>query len=184
MNNVASLAAYAVENIRPVEAPEGNPLLQVSSVVRKLFVVLHGCYGSLFVGKFSTGQKDGFGNDKGTLAAMKVWGSKLQRFPGDVIEAAAGRLSDEHPKFPPNLPEFELLCAAVMPRQTFAEQEGIKRLPAPVVVPVAVSLERCNDGKDWARTLLARHGAGEVLKPIQLRFAREALRIDPKAVPA
>ncbi len=183
MHNVATLAANAVDHMHAGAAPAGEPL-QVSAVVRKLFVVLHGYYGNLFVGKFSTGQKDGSGRDKGTVAAMKVWDSKLGRFPGDVLETAAGRLSSEHPKFPPNLPEFELLCEAAMPRQTFAEENNLVRLPAPVVTPVVVSLAKRNDGKDWARTLLARHEAGEVLKPIQLRFAREAVGITPHKVVA
>lgn len=29
--------------------------------------------------------------------------------------------------------------------------------------------------KDWARVLIARHEAGENVRPISLRFAREAL---------
>jgi hypothetical protein len=33
--------------------------------------------------------------------------------------------------------------------------------------------------KDWARAILARHAAGEKVRPISLRFAREALK-EPK----
>jgi hypothetical protein len=31
------------------------------------------------------------------------------------------------------------------------------------------------DQKDWARRLIAKHEAGERIRPISLRFAREAL---------
>jgi hypothetical protein len=34
--------------------------------------------------------------------------------------------------------------------------------------------------KDWARRIVARHEAGEKVRPIALRFAREALRLDLK----
>ena len=180
MNNLATLAAGAVHHLHHGHsAPAAEPL--VSPAVRKLFILLHGSYGSLFISKFSTGEKDAKGHDKGIRAAMKVWESKLQRFPNDVLETAADRLTAEHPEFPPNLPQFEALCVAVMPRPTYAEENNLVRLPPPVVAPVElVGFEPRGDDKDWARRLLARHDAGEVLKPIQLRFAREALGLPVK----
>jgi hypothetical protein len=33
------------------------------------------------------------------------------------------------------------------------------------------------DHKEWARRLIARHEGGENLKPVVLRFAREALGV-------
>jgi hypothetical protein len=33
------------------------------------------------------------------------------------------------------------------------------------------------DSKEWARRLIARHEGGENLKPVVLRFAREALGV-------
>lgn len=177
MHNVATLAAQAVQQ---TQAPAAEPL-QVNPVVRKLFMLLHGSYGNLFISKFSTGEKDAQGRDKGIRAAMKVWESKLAQYSADVVETAAGRMTAAHAEYPPNLPQFEVLCIAAMPRQTYAEENNLPRLPAPTpAAPVElVDFKPRGDMKDWARRLLARHDAGEVLKPIQLRFAREALGVRP-----
>lgn len=175
MNNVAALAEAAIDQNADSYAHGSDPM-QICPVTRKLFLLLHGSYGNLFLSKFSTGEKDSRGRDKGIRAAMKVWDARLSRFPADVVETAASRLMAEHSEFPPNLPQFEKMCDAVMPRKTYAEEAGLVSLPAPAQVPpVAVSFDPEHDGKDWARRLLARHEAGENLRPIQLRFAREAL---------
>lgn len=174
MNNVATLAAAAIQQAQA--QPEA---LQVAPVIRKLFILLHGSYGNLFISKFSTGEKDAQGRDKGIRAAMKVWESKLAQYSADVVETAAGRMTAAHAEYPPNLPQFEVLCIAAMPRQTYAEENNLPRLPAPTpAAPVElVDFKPRGDMKDWARRLLARHDAGEVLKPIQLRFAREAMGV-------
>lgn len=174
MTDIATLATQAIQQAHA--APES---LQVKPVIRKLFILLHGSYGNLFISKFSTGEKDAQGRDKGIRAAMKVWESKLAQYPADVVETAAARMTAAHAEFPPNLPQFEVLCTAAMPRQTYAEENNLPRLAAPVpAAPVElVDFKPKGDMKDWARRLLARHDAGEVLKPIQLRFAREAMGI-------
>lgn len=174
-NNISSLALHAVHraNDPAAESQKASPM------VRKLFILMHGNYGTLFLAKFSTGEKDAAGHDKGIRAAMRVWDSRLQRFAQDVVHTAAGRLAGAHPSFPPSLPEFELLCEAVAPRQTYAEENNLPRLaaPAPAAPVELVDFKPRGDMKDWARRLLARHDAGEVLRPLQLRFAREALGI-------
>lgn len=171
-NLVASLAD---ERLR-TEAAGGG--VEPGPMVRKLFVLLHGKYGNTFSGKFATGELNPSGKDKGVRAAMLVWQSTLSKYPDDVIEIAAGRLKDQHPEFPPSLPQFEKLCDAAMPRQTHAELEGWKRLPAPVIEPVEVSLEPVGDGKDWARRLIARAEAGDrTVGLAALQFACEALGI-------
>lgn len=121
-------------------------------------------YGSLFTSKFATGQMAGK-HDKGAISAMKVWDAKLSRFPATVVEQAASRLAAEHADFPPNLPQFEQMCDAAMPRQTYAQQQGLPALPAPVATqPVKVNLQERNDGKDWARRIVARmEGGGQRL---------------------
>lgn len=180
MHNVATLAASAVHQAPQAQAAEP---LQVNPVVRKLFMLLHGSYGNLFISKFSTGEKDGQGRDKGIRAAMKVWEAKLAKFPADVVEIAAERLSAEHPDYPPNLPQFEKVCRAATPRQTYAEQEGLKRLPAPVAAPVQVSLTLKNDGKDWARRILARIAAGDKsVRKYAHDSAKLALGVDGRQV--
>jgi hypothetical protein len=178
LHDVATLAQSAVNRAAACPAPDAEPL-QVKPVVRKLFMLLHGSYGTLFLSKFATGEKDAAGRDKGIRAAMKVWESKLSRFDDSTIEAAADRLSTQHPEFPPNLPQFESLCIALMPRKTYAEEAGLPRLPAPApAAPIEVSFELRGDGKDWARRILARNEAGDRIRSYTLQCARQALGLE------
>ena len=176
MNDIATLADNAVR----AAAQSPQPTEQTSTVIRKLFIMMHGSYGSLFLSKFSTGEKDAQGKDKGVRAAMKIWDAALRKFPESVIETATGRLSQAHPEFPPNLPQFERLCDAAAPRQTYAEEHNIPRLEAPVVAPVAVSFAMQNDGKDWARRILARAEAGDSIRTYTMESAQLALGMKGK----
>ena len=105
-----------------------------NAVVRKLFMLLHGRYGTAFTSKFATGKLDAAGSDRGTLSAMLVWQSDLRRYADDVVQEAAQRCKDANPTFPPSLPEFEALCKACMPRETYAQQQGWKPLPRKAMV--------------------------------------------------
>lgn len=172
MRDVANLAARAVErNGQQAGARSASPL------VRKLFVMLHGAYGNQFAAKFATGKANEGGEDLGTRAAMLVWDSALSRFAGDVVEIAARRLVKDNPKFPFNLGELEAVCEAATPRQDFAQAHGLPRLAAPVIKPIAVTIDAQNDGCDWARKILARVDAGDRLVTLGvLAHARAALR--------
>ncbi len=129
---------------------------EASPITRKLFVLLHGSYGNLFLSKFATGQQSEDGGDKGVAAAMLVWDAALAKFAPDVIESAAKRLTAEHPDFAPNLPQFVKTCEAMTPRKTYAEENNLPALPAPVLtLRPAVSYEAKGDRKDWARAILA-----------------------------
>lgn len=175
MNDVATLAHEAVREA--VAQPRAKR--EASVTVRKLFVLLHGAYGSLFLAKYATGEKSEAGGDKGVAAAMLVWDSALAKFSPDVIEAAAKRLMSESPEFAPNLPQMEKVCAAITPRKTYAEEAGLPRLPAPVPsAPVNVDFSKQNDGKDWARRIVARADAGEKIRPYALKSARQALGME------
>lgn len=158
MHNVATLAEQAIHQ---AQAAPHQDTLQVSAVIRKLFMVLHGSYGNAFIGKFSTGEKDSKGHDKGIRAAMKVWDAKLSKYTPDVVETAADRVGEAHAEFPPSLPQFEKLCEAAMPRQTYAQEQGLVALPAPKQERVHVDVKHRNDGKDWARLILARISNGD-----------------------
>ena len=68
MNNVATLAHEAVREA----AAQPRAKREASVTVRKLFVLLHGAYGSLFLSKYATGEKSETGGDKGVAAAMLV----------------------------------------------------------------------------------------------------------------
>jgi hypothetical protein len=176
MNDVALLAEEAIQYAQ--QTTEDEPL-QVNPMVRNLFMLLHGAYGNLFISKFSTGEKDKRGRDKGIRAAMKVWEAALGKFPAEVVETAAGRLTKDHPEFPPNLPQFEKLCDAAAPRKTYAEENNLPRLAAPVAEPVKVSLEPKNDGKDWARRILYRVERGDKsVRAYALQCARQALGLE------
>ena len=152
---------------------------EASVTVRKLFVLLHGAYGSLFLSKYATGEKNEAGGDKGVAAAMLVWDSAMAKFAPEVIEAAVKRLMAENPEFAPNLPQLEKVCEAITPRKTYAEEVGLPRLPAPApAAPLKVDFSKQNDGKDWARSILARAGAGDTIRPSTLLSARQALGME------
>lgn len=174
MTDVASLAEQAIRKAGS-QPPRGE-----SATIRKLFMLMHGAYGNLFTAKFATGEKDANGKDKGIRAAMAVWDAALAKYPAEVIEAAALRMQAEFHEFPPNLPQFEALCKAAMPRKTYAEQHGLQPAPA-LPKPVEAALrnppgfEPKNDGRDWARRILARKAAGEHVNVCALRMAKEEL---------
>ena len=177
MNDVATLAQEAIHET--VNQPRQKR--EASSTVRKLFVLLHGSYGSLFLSKYATGEKSEAGGDKGVAAAMLVWDAALAKFAPDVIEAAAKRLMTESPEFAPNLPQLEKVCEAITPRKTYAEEAGLPRLPAPAPAePTKVSFEMRGDGKDWARRIMARQEAGDRIRPYSLQCARQALGMEGK----
>lgn len=166
MKDLATLASRAIHESQSRDSAEEaamaaeNTLQGISPTIRKLFMLLHGSYGSLFTSKFATGQMAGK-HDKGAISAMRVWDAKLSRFTPDVIEDASNRLSKEHPKHPPNLPEFESLCESAAPRKEWAREQGLPRLPAPAPEPVKVEVPKHDDGKNWARSILARDKLGD-----------------------
>ena len=177
MNDVATLAHEAVREA----ASQPRAKREASPTMRKLFVLLHGSYGSLFLSKYATGEKSEAGGDKGVAAAMLVWDAALSKFAPDVIETAARRLMAESPEFPPNMPQLEKVCDAITPRKTYAEEAGLPRLPAPAPAePTKVSFEMRGDGKDWARRIMARQEAGDRIRPYTLTCARQALGMEGK----
>ena len=181
MKNLATIAAQSVH-----ESQEQGQR-EVSPTTRKLFMLLHASYGNPFLAKFGTGQLvemgPNKGKDKGVLAAMLVWDAKLSRFPGDVVEAAATRALSENPEFAPSLPKLENLCAALMPRRTHFEEEGLPMLPAPKLERVAVDIEPVGDGKDQFRKIWARHLAGDkTLTQFSLKAAIEVLGTEAQAM--
>lgn len=177
MNHIATLAHEAIRET----ASQPRQKREASTTVRKLFVLLHGSYGSLFLSKYATGEKSEAGGDKGVAAAMLVWDAALSKFAPDVIETAAKRLMAESPEFAPNLPQLEKVCEAITPRKTYSEEAGLPRLPAPAPAePTKVSFEMRGDGRDWARRILARQEAGDHIRPYALQCARQALGMEGK----
>lgn len=111
-----------------------------------------------------------------------AWGHELSGFAGQ-LEAIAWGL-ENLPERCPNVIEFRNLCRR-------APAPELPRLPEPKADPERVRRElsklgrikqqvltiKTLDSKEWARRLIARHDSGENLKPVILRFAREALGV-------
>ena len=111
-----------------------------------------------------------------------VWAHELSGFSGR-LEAIAWAL-ENLPERCPNVIEFRNIC-----RQAPAPE--VPKLPEPNADPERVRAELAKlgykppsergasavtvDHKVWAKRIIARHESGEKVRPISLRFAREAL---------
>lgn len=118
-----------------------------------------------------------------------AWANELDVF-SNSLHRVAWALENLPPKCP-NVIEFKNLC-----RQAPAPE--VPRLPEPKADPERVKAElsklgelrskvlsvSTTDHKAWAKRLIERHNAGEMLNPTTLRFAREALGLTKQAVAA
>lgn len=130
----------------------------------------------------------------------KQWTSMWEGVPiSDVktlwaheLVAYAHRLEDiawaleNLPARAPNAIEFRNLCRS-------APRPQAPALPEPKADPARMKTELAKlgevrkttagqvDHKAWARRIIAAHEAGEKIRPVSLRFAREALRINVEA---
>lgn len=113
------IGAYLADvSARAAAAPTINP--DAKAVTAKLFMLMHGMYGNLFLSKFATGELNDDGKDRGILSARIVWQSDLERFDSATVEEAARRCKGAHTEFPPSLPQFLALCEAARPRKVYA----------------------------------------------------------------
>ena len=114
-----------------------------------------------------------------------AWAHELSGYANRLQDVAWAL--ENLPERCPNVIEFRNLC-----RQ--APREAEPQLPAPKADPARVAAEMAKlrpmleqrkqmqqGGKDWARSLIARAEAGERIRPICQRFAREALRLEVSA---
>jgi len=143
--------------------------------IDRLFERLGATYGSAWTRQWS---------DVPIMDVKSAWSHELAGFNGQ-LEALAWAL-ENLPEKCPNVIEFRNLCRR-------APAPELPRLPEPKADPERVRRElsklgqikqqvltiKTLDSKEWARRLIARHEAGENLKPVVLRFAREALGIHP-----
>lgn len=181
MIGAASLAAQGLRDVAHHQEQPAKPAREASARTRKLFVVLHGAYGSAFLSKFHTGQLGVDGQDKGVRMAMLVWDSALAKYADDVVELAVERVKRASPEFAPTLPMLEKECEAATPVQAYAQQQGWVALPAPTPAP-RPSFQRMGDGRDWARELRAKHEAGQKLTPTVVAMFRKALGMEARPV--
>lgn len=139
-----------------------------ASNIDTLFVTLAATYGSAWDRSLGTAPM---------LDVKTVWGSHLAGFNVADIRYALDHLSAKCP----NVFEFRDLCRAA-PRKDALRIEAPKADPA----VIAGELERqlgvrqaiassVHDPKGWARSFVSRAEAGERIRPITLKFARQAL---------
>lgn len=136
--------------------------------VDKLFEKLSIRYGRDFLGRW-----EGM-----PIADIKTdWSDVLSGFKGhpDSIAWALDNLPESKA---PTATEFRALCRkAPTPNvpQLEAPKASRERMAAELEKLEPIVKRKEIDMKDWARRLKARDEAGERLKPIQIRFYKEAL---------
>lgn len=139
-----------------------------ASNIDTLFVTLAATYGAAWDRSLGTAPM---------LDVKTVWGNHLAGFTVADIRYALDHLSAKCP----NVFEFRDLCRAA-PRKEELRIEAPKADPA----VIAGELERqlgvrqaiassLNDPKAWAKSLVCRADAGDPIRPISLKFARQAL---------
>ena len=145
-----------------------------AEVIDRLFSRLNAVYGAAWDRQMGNAP----------LADVKsAWGHELAGF-SDKLGMLAWAL-ENLPERCPNVIEFKFLARRAPVPET-------ARLPEPKADPARVAAELAKlapavastrkavhgiDHKAWAKRLIAQHEAGEKVKPISLRFAREALRM-------
>lgn len=140
-----------------------------TSWVDKIFDKLTLIYGQSFLRRWS---------DIDLNAVKSDWAHELAGF-AQHPRAIAWALQNLPPERPPTVLEFRALARKAPPEVT-------PQIEAPVADPSRVAAEMAKlapvlrekpavDGKEWARRIIAREAAGDPVRPICLRFAREAL---------
>lgn len=137
--------------------------------IKRVFMVLHGFYGNLFLSKFATGSLGDDGDDQGIANARRVWGYALRDYDTETVKLALGRLRAAHPEFPPSLPQFQALCDAAKPRPVYR--------PAPLAPALAMSEELRAKRRAQARIAAteAAHRRMESLRPVGLDALKRAI---------
>lgn len=138
--------------------------------VDKIFSKLTLTYGRDFLGRW----------EGVSLADVKTdWAHELSGFE-NWPEAIAFALTNLPTDKPPTVQAFKAM-AHKAPKPERAQLPAPKADPARVaaelakLAPVRAQRGAKTDFKAWAKSLHARHEAGEILRPIQVRFYREAL---------
>lgn len=147
------------KSIQAAAATVGQPQQSIDDAgIKRVFMVLHGFYGNLFLSKFSTGADDG-GEDQGIANARRVWAYSLREYDAETIKDALRRCQQHHPEFPPSLPQFVALCAAAKPREAWR--------PPPSQPAIAMSTELRDKRRAEARQKAteAAHRQMEAMKP-------------------
>lgn len=116
------------------------------------------------------------------VAVKTIWAHELSWF-ADRLAKVAWAL-ENLPERAPNAIEFRNLCrqaptpeAPPLPEpKADPERVQVELAKLSEIKPALSSVQGAN--KDWARRILQRHTDGYRVRPMTLRFAREALRIN------
>lgn len=141
--------------------------------IDRLFDRLNATYGRDFMSRWE-GQNSN--------AVKASWAHELSTFERNLPMIAWAL--ENLPERAPNVIEFRNLCRR-------APAPELQRLPEPQADPARVSAELAklapirraaatggmHDGKAWARRLIARHEAGDVIRIHYLNLARGVLRL-------
>lgn len=107
-----------------------------------------------------------------------VWMNELSGF-GDRLEMIAWAL-ENLPDRPPNLITFKKLCMSA-PRKDEHEKIDFKGTPIPIELAekmATLKKPELFDHKAWAKKIVRDHMGGLKVRPISLKFAKEALRVN------
>jgi hypothetical protein len=141
--------------------------------IDRLFERLASTYGSEWTARW-------MGQDEAKVKT--VWAHELAAYSNN-LEAIAFALENLPPRSP-NCIEFKQLCRAAPRKDNAPAIEFVKADPDRVQAEMAKLREVLKskpatsyDPKAWARIILDRHAAGEPIRVVNLRFAREALGV-------
>jgi hypothetical protein len=139
--------------------------------IDRLFERLSNTYGSEWTSRW---------NAQDEAKVKTVWAHELAAY-GQNLEAIAFALENLPPRAP-NAIEFKQLCRMAPRKENTPAIEHAKADPARVQAEMAKLREVMKakpassyDAKEWARIIIRRHEAGDKIRPLNLRFAREAL---------
>lgn len=164
MHNISNFTAQEIK-------ATAQQKLEVSARTRKLFMIFHASYGSLFTSKFSTGELNSEGSDKGMRAALLVWDRSLNNYEDDVIEKATKKIQLENLNFPPNLGHFIKKCEELK-IQKANDDKAIKNPQIiRMIACAAPKITSRGDGLDNWRIKLARFYLGHKTRADDIRCA-------------
>ena len=142
-----------------------------TEAVDRIFIRMTATYGTEFHARYA-------GVPVNDVKA--VWSHELAGFDGR-LKSIAWAL-ENLPERCPNAIEFRNLCrrapepeAPRLPEPQADQQRVAEELAKLAPLRAKVKAAAGVDHKGWARGILARHEAGDPVRPICLRFAREAL---------
>lgn len=142
-----------------------NAPIDSRSSIQKLFDTLGASYGAAW------------DRSLGVTPIEQVQAEWDRRLLGFTVADVRHAL-DNLPSRPPNVFEFRELCRAA-PRKAAPQLEQQKADPqrvAQFAEQMRSAFDKpARDPKQWAREILDQHQAGKKVRPITLKFAREAL---------